>query len=71
MSNEVARLDVLVTFYNQEKYVDRALESVFSQQCNFSFNVLVWQYLHCAVSDVDWVDQHLDSLPATDYVAAQ
>lgn len=35
------RLDVLVTFYNQEKYVDRALESIFSQQCNFNFNVLI------------------------------
>lgn len=41
MSNEIARLDVLVTFYNQEKYVDRTLESVFSQQCDFPFNVLV------------------------------
>ncbi len=41
MSNDIARLDVLVTFYNQEKYVDRALESIFSQQCDFNFNVLV------------------------------
>lgn len=41
MSEKIARLDVLVTFYNQEKYVDRALESIFSQQCNFSFNVLI------------------------------
>lgn len=41
MNNINTRLDVLVTFYNQEKYVDRALESIFSQQCNFNFNVLV------------------------------
>lgn len=41
MNNCNTRLDVLVTFYNQEKYVDRALESIFSQQCNFSFNVLI------------------------------
>lgn len=41
MSKTDTRLDVLVTFYNQEKYVDRALESVFSQQCNFNFNVLI------------------------------
>lgn len=34
-------LDVLVTFYNQEKYVDRALESVFSQKCGFDFRVLI------------------------------
>lgn len=41
MNKGNTRLDVLVTFYNQEKYVDRAFESIFSQQCNFSFNVLV------------------------------
>ena len=41
VNEENTRLDVLVTFYNQEKYVDRALESIFSQQCNFSFNVLI------------------------------
>lgn len=38
---EKATLDVLVTFYNQEKYVDRTLTSIFSQKCNFQFNVLI------------------------------
>lgn len=35
------KIDVLVTFYNQDKYVNRALDSVFKQRCNFEFNVLV------------------------------
>ena len=38
---EKKKLDVLVTFYNQEKYVDRAMASIFSQECNFDFNVLI------------------------------
>lgn len=41
MEKKKEKLDVLVTFYNQEKYVDRAFNSIFSQQCNFNFNVLV------------------------------
>lgn len=35
------KVSILVTFYNQEKYVDRALQSVFDQQCDFDFEVLV------------------------------
>lgn len=35
------KLDVLVTFYNQEKYVDRALSSILSQKCGFEYNILV------------------------------
>ena len=35
------KVSVLVTFYNQEAYVDEALESVFGQQCNFDFEVLI------------------------------
>lgn len=34
-------VSVLVTFYNQKDYVNRALESVFEQQTNFGFEVLV------------------------------
>ena len=34
-------VDVLITFYNQEKYVDRAMQSVFSQKGNFRLNVLI------------------------------
>lgn len=35
------KLSVLITFYNQEKYVDATLESVFSQECDWDFEVLV------------------------------
>lgn len=35
------KLSVLITFYNQEKYVDYTLESVFSQECDWDFEVLV------------------------------
>ena len=34
-------VDVLITFYNQEKYVDRAMQSVFSQKGNFRLRVLI------------------------------
>lgn len=34
-------VDVLVTFYNQEKYVDDALRSVLSQKGDFSLRVLI------------------------------
>ncbi len=40
-SKNSAKVSVLVTFYNQEKYVDRALESVFCQKTNFGVEVLV------------------------------
>ncbi len=35
------KITVLVTFYNQEEYVDQALESVFMQETDFPFNVIV------------------------------
>ncbi len=35
------RVSVLVTFYNQEKYVDTALQSVFSQKTDFGVKVIV------------------------------
>ena len=35
------KLDVLITFYNQEQYVDIALKSVFDQKCDFNFRVLI------------------------------
>ena len=35
------RITVLVTFYNQEEYVDQALDSVFMQETDFPFNVIV------------------------------
>lgn len=35
------KLSVLVTFYNQEDYVNHALESVFMQKVNFDFEVLI------------------------------
>lgn len=35
------KISVLITFYNQEKYVDRALESVFSQLTNFGYKVII------------------------------
>lgn len=38
---ENPKVSVLVTFYNQEKYVDKALNSVFSQKTNFDYDVLI------------------------------
>ncbi len=35
------RVSVLVTFYNQEKYVDKALQSVMDQKTDFGIKVLV------------------------------
>lgn len=35
------KVSVLVTFYNQEKYVDKALQSIFMQKTDFDFEVLV------------------------------
>ncbi len=35
------RVCVLVTFYNQEKYVDKALESIISQKTNFDFRIII------------------------------
>lgn len=35
------KISVLVTFYNQERYVDDALESVFKQETSFPFQVIV------------------------------
>lgn len=34
-------VSVLITFYNQERYVDECLESVFSQKTNFPFKVII------------------------------
>ncbi len=38
---EKNKISVLVTFYNQENYVDDALESVFMQETSFPFQVIV------------------------------
>ena len=35
------KVSVLVTFYNQEDYVDEALQSIFDQKCDFDFEVLI------------------------------
>ncbi len=35
------RVSVLVTFYNQEKYVDRALKSIINQQTDFGVHIIV------------------------------
>ena len=35
------KVSVLVTFYNQEKYVDKALESIVSQKTDFGIRILV------------------------------
>ncbi len=35
------RVSVLVTFYNQEKYVDRALESILNQKTDFGVKIIV------------------------------
>lgn len=35
------RVSVLVTFYNQEKYVDKALKSILDQKTNFGIKILV------------------------------
>lgn len=38
---EQYKVSVLITFYNQEKYVDDCLESVFSQKTSFPFKVII------------------------------
>lgn len=38
---EVSKVSVLITFYNQEKYVDECLESVFMQKTTFPFKVII------------------------------
>lgn len=35
------KVSILVTFYNQEKYVDKALQSIFEQNTEFEYKVLV------------------------------
>lgn len=35
------RVSVLVTFYNQEKYVDKAMESILSQKTDFGVKIIV------------------------------
>lgn len=35
------RLSVLVTFYNQEKYVDKAIKSILDQKVDFEYEILV------------------------------
>ncbi len=34
-------VDILITFYNQEKYVDQAIQSVFSQNGDFCLRILI------------------------------
>lgn len=41
MRNCNVTVSILVTFYNQEKYVDEALQSVFSQETTFPIEVLL------------------------------
>ncbi len=38
---ERVKVSVLITFFNQEKYVDRALQSVFEQKTNFKYEILI------------------------------
>ncbi len=40
-NNSKYKISVLVTFYNQEKYVDDALRSVFSQDTDFEYKIIV------------------------------
>ena len=35
------KISVLVTFYNQEMYVDKALTSIFDQKTDFDFKVII------------------------------
>ena len=35
------RVSVLITFYNQEQYVDQALQSVIAQKTDFGVKILV------------------------------
>ncbi|MBQ0067170.1 MAG: glycosyltransferase, partial [Phascolarctobacterium sp.] len=35
------KVSVLVTFYNQEKYVDRALQSILAQKVNFEYKIFI------------------------------
>ena len=35
------KISVLITFYNQEAYVDRALESIFSQHADFKIKLII------------------------------
>ena len=41
MENTIMKLSILVTYYNQEKFVSRSLDSIFSQNIKSSFEVLV------------------------------
>lgn len=41
METKKIKLSVLVTFYNQEDFVDRAFDSIFRQKVGFQFEVLV------------------------------
>ena len=62
---ERTKLDVLVTFYNQEKYVDRALASIFSQKCDFKFTVLIGDdgsSDHTVEIAKKWKDQYPDRI---------
>lgn len=36
-----AKLSVLITCYNQVKYIEEAVDSVYAQKCNFPFEVIV------------------------------
>lgn len=38
---EEARVSILVTFYNQEAYVDQAMNSILSQNCDFGIKIIV------------------------------
>lgn len=40
-SRNSIKLSVLVTFYNQEEYVDRTLDSILSQQIDFPIEILI------------------------------
>ena len=37
----MVKLSVLVTFYNQEEYVDRAMNGIFSQKTNFDYEIII------------------------------
>ena len=41
MNSDNIMLSIMITFYNQVKYVDQTLKSVFSQKTNFNYEVLL------------------------------
>ena len=64
------KVAVLVTFYNQEKYVDKALGSIFSQKTDFSYKVIVGDD-GSTDGTMDKVNSWLERYPDQIYVICQ